>query len=105
MSNQQMPRLASFHNTSATVFMFDIVFDPVTEVVNTHPEYNSVNPAGRQNSFGSRHSKGGVINFIDGHAAYFKTAYIQNNGVGSNGGEFEPLLSDVIWDAPYRLNN
>jgi prepilin-type N-terminal cleavage/methylation domain-containing protein len=100
-----MPKITSFRNPSATVFMFDQVFDPVSEIVNAHPEYDSVNPAARQNSFASRHSKGGVINFLDSHAAYFKTAYIQNNGVPSSGGEGEPLLPDVIWDAPYRLNN
>jgi len=100
-----MPRLTSFHNPSATVFMFDQVFDPATEVVNSAPQYDSVNPAARQNSFASRHAKGGMINFLDGHANYFKTSYIQNNGVGSSGGEHEPLLPDIIWDAPYRLNN
>jgi prepilin-type N-terminal cleavage/methylation domain-containing protein len=105
MPNQRMPKLSSLHNPSATVFMFDMVFDPATEVVNAHPEYNSVNPAGRQNSFASRHSKGGVINFTDGHADYFKTSYVQNNGVASSGGEGEPLLPDVIWDPPYRLSN
>ncbi len=105
MPNQRMPKLAFLHNPAATVFMFDMVFDPVTEVVNNAPQYNSVNPAGRQNSFASRHSKGGVINFTDGHANYFKTSYIQNNGVGSSAGEYEPLLPDVIWDPPYRLSN
>jgi prepilin-type N-terminal cleavage/methylation domain-containing protein len=95
-----MPKLTFFKQTSATVFMFDIVFDPVTEIVNTAPQYNSVNPAGRQRSFASRHEKGGVINFIDGHVSYFKTAYIQNNP--STGGYNEPFLSDVVWDAPYR---
>jgi prepilin-type N-terminal cleavage/methylation domain-containing protein/prepilin-type processing-associated H-X9-DG protein len=101
----QMPKLTSFRNPSATVFMFDQVFDPVTEIVNRAPQYNSVNPAARQNSFASRHAKGGIINFLDGHASYFKTAYIQNNGNGSSGGEGEPILPDVIWDAPYRMNN
>ena len=96
----KMPKMTSFHHPTATVFMFDGVFDPVTEVVNTAPQYNSVNPANRQNSFASRHSKGGIINFFDGHAAYFKTAYIQNNP--STGGKSEPLLPDVIWDPPYR---
>jgi prepilin-type processing-associated H-X9-DG protein len=80
--------------------MFDQVFDPVTEVVNGSPQYNSVNPADRQNSFASRHNKGGIINFFDGHAVYFKTAYIQNNPTSA--GEREPLLLDVIWDVPYR---
>jgi prepilin-type N-terminal cleavage/methylation domain-containing protein/prepilin-type processing-associated H-X9-DG protein len=98
-----MPKLTSFRNSSATVFMFDQVFDPVTEIVNGAPQYNSVNPAARQRSFGSRHAKGGVINFLDGHAAYFQTSYIQNNP--SSGGFNEPLLPDVIWDAPYRAAN
>jgi prepilin-type processing-associated H-X9-DG protein len=96
----EMPRMTAFKNPSATVFMFDQVFDPVSEVVNDAPQYNSVNPADRQNSFAARHAKGGVINFLDGHSAYFKTAYIQS--YRSSGGEGEPLLPDVIWDAPYR---
>jgi len=95
-----MPKLTNLRTPSATVFMFDIVFDPVTEVVNPSPQFNSVNPCGRQNSYASRHNKGGIINFFDGHSSYFKTAYIQNNP--STAGEKEPLLSDVWWDLPYR---
>jgi prepilin-type N-terminal cleavage/methylation domain-containing protein len=98
-----MPKIDSFATTSASVFMFDQVFDPVTEVVNLHPEYNSVNPADRQNSVASRHEKGTILSFLDGHANYFKTAYLQDNP--STGGEREPLLPDVVWDAPYRQNN
>jgi prepilin-type N-terminal cleavage/methylation domain-containing protein/prepilin-type processing-associated H-X9-DG protein len=98
-----MPKMTSFRNPSAVVFLFDCVFDPVTEVVNGSPQYNSVNPANRQNSFASRHNKGGIINFFDGHSFYFKTTYIQSNP--SSGGESEPLLGDVIWDAPYRAAN
>jgi prepilin-type N-terminal cleavage/methylation domain-containing protein/prepilin-type processing-associated H-X9-DG protein len=99
----QMPKLANLTKPSATVFMFDQVFDPVTEVVNSSPQYNSVNPADRWRSFASRHDGGGPIIFMDGHAAYYKTAYIQGNP--SNGGNNEPLLPDVIWNAPYRLSN
>ena len=100
MNYPQMPKMTSFKQPTATVFMFDCVFDPITEVVNDAPQYNSVNPANRQNSFASRHSLGGDINFLDGHVNYFKLSYIQNNP--STGGELEPILPDVIWDAPYR---
>jgi len=100
MEYPQMPKMTSFQNPSAVVFMFDMVFDPITEIVNGSPQYDSVNPAGRQNSFASRHNSGGSINFFDGHAAYFKTTYIQNNP--STSGENEPILPDVIWDVPYR---
>lgn len=103
LPNQMMPKVSSFRKPSEIVFMFDIVFDPVTEVVNGSPQYNSVNPAGRQRSFASRHDKGGVINFLDGHSRYFRTSYIQDNP--SSGGYNEPLLPDVIWDAPYRWSN
>jgi prepilin-type N-terminal cleavage/methylation domain-containing protein len=95
-----MPKMSSFRNSSATVFMSDEVFDPVTEVVNGSPQYNSVNPAGRYRSFASRHSQGGVINFLDGHDAYFKVNYITNGT--TPGGFGEPPNADVIWDAPAR---
>ena len=95
-----MPKMSSFSQPAATVFMFDIVFDPATEVVNGSPQYNSVNPAGRQRSYASRHNHGGIINFLDGHAAYYKDYYITNNP--STLPYNEPLQPDVIWDAPAR---
>jgi len=98
-----MPPMTSFQQPAATVFMFDMVFDPATEVVNDAPQYNSVNPAGRQRSFAARHAGGGIIDFLDGHAAYFKDTYVTNNP--SSGGYNEPLLPDVIWDWPYRASN
>ena len=101
-----MPKMTVFRQPSDVVFMYDCVFDPVTEVVEGSPTsnvYNSKNPANRQHSFATRHNQGGVINFFDGHAFYFKTTYIQSNP--SSGGELEPLLGDVIWDVPYRASN
>jgi prepilin-type N-terminal cleavage/methylation domain-containing protein/prepilin-type processing-associated H-X9-DG protein len=100
MTYPATPKVTTFRQPSATVFLFDIVFNPNTEVVNDSPTYNSVNPAGRWKSIASRHNKGGDINFFDGHAAYFKTSYIQNNP--STKGEDEPLLPDVIWNVAYR---
>ncbi|HEV2453353.1 MAG TPA: prepilin-type N-terminal cleavage/methylation domain-containing protein [Verrucomicrobiae bacterium] len=96
----QMPRQTVLRQPSATVLMFDIVFDPVTEKVNDAPQYNSVNPAGRWRSYAWRHNVGGIINFNDGHASYYKDMYVTNNL--SNGGENEPLLSDIVWNPPYR---
>jgi len=95
-----MPKLTAFRQPSATVCMYDCVFDPVTEVVNGSKDWNSVNPANRQNSYAARHSRGGIINFLDGHAAYYLDYYVTNSP--SSGGEGEPLLPDIIWDAPYR---
>ena len=102
MPYPKMPRMTTLRQTSATVFMFDIIFDPITEPQGnaTSSPFNSVNPFGRQNSFCSRHNKGGIINFFDGHASYFKQAYIKNNP--STGGKLEPLLPDVIWMPTYR---
>jgi len=97
------PNTTAFRQPSSTVLMFDCVFDPVSEIVNGSPQFNSVNPANRQNSFASRHNHGGNINFLDGHVDFFFTVYIQSNP--STGGEHEPLLPDVIWDWPYRASN
>lgn len=95
-----MPKQTTFTQPSATVFMFDQVFDPATEIVNGSPQYNSVNPAARQRSYAARHSSGGIINFLDGHAAYYLDYYVTNNPSG--GGYNEPIVPDIIWDAPYR---
>lgn len=98
-----MPKLTVLRNPSSTVCMFDIVFDPVTEKVNDSPQYNSVNPAGRQNSFAGRHSQGGNINFMDGHAAYFKDSSVTNgNHLTSVPFSGEPLNPEVVWNAAGR---
>jgi prepilin-type N-terminal cleavage/methylation domain-containing protein/prepilin-type processing-associated H-X9-DG protein len=99
----QMPKLTVFRQPSETVFMYDCVFDPVTEVVNASPQYNSVNPANRFRSYASRHNSGGLINFLDGHVAYFLDSYVTNAPPTTAIGEGEPLEPDVIWDAPARV--
>jgi prepilin-type N-terminal cleavage/methylation domain-containing protein len=98
-----MPKMTAFRDLSSTVFMFDCVFDPATEIVNGSPQYNSVNPANRQNSFAARHVQGGIINFLDGHAAYYKDSYVTNgNGLSNVAWSKEPLQPDVIWNASGR---
>jgi prepilin-type N-terminal cleavage/methylation domain-containing protein len=94
-----MPRVTSLPHPTATVFMMDFVFSPTMEVVNGSPQFNSVNPAGRFNSFCSRHSKGGVLNFLDGHCQYFKTDFVKP--AGFSGSTPQPALTDVYW-WPYR---
>ena len=94
-----MPKLSALRKPSATVLMFDVVFNPVTEIVNASPQYNSVNPANRYRSLGVRHEKGTVLNFCDGHASYYK-ANALTNFPGYPG--TEPPLDDVIWDWKVR---
>ncbi len=93
-----MPKLVQLPKPSSTVCMFDVVFNPVTEIVNGSPGYNSVNPANRFNSIGIRHDLGTVINFCDGHATYYKISFVTNHVYGVAGPHSEPLNPEIIWD-------
>jgi prepilin-type N-terminal cleavage/methylation domain-containing protein/prepilin-type processing-associated H-X9-DG protein len=93
-----MPKISVIPRPTATVLMFDVVFNPVTEIVNASPQYNSVNPANRYRSIGVRHDNGTILNFCDGHASYFKISYVTNTAVGTIGQYSEPNLPDIIWD-------
>lgn len=95
----RMPKTTALPHSTAVVFMADLVFNPTTEVVNGSPQFNSVNPAGRYNSFASRHNQGGVLNFVDGHVQFFKTSYVKP--AGYSGSSPQPPLPDVYW-WPYR---
>ncbi|MBE0541511.1 MAG: prepilin-type N-terminal cleavage/methylation domain-containing protein [Verrucomicrobia bacterium] len=90
----KMPRMSQLKKPTATVLMFDVVFNPVKEVVNSSPQFNSVNPANRFRSIGTRHNVGTVINFADGHAQYFKINAVTNNPTGAS----EPQNPAIIWD-------
>ena len=100
MTYPRMPKLTMLKKPTATVLMFDVVFNPVLEVVNGSPQFNSVNPANRWKSLGVRHDKGTVINFADGHAQYYKTNTILSAAVLP--GTAEPGNPDVIWDWTLR---
>jgi prepilin-type N-terminal cleavage/methylation domain-containing protein len=92
-----MPKMSNLTKPTATVLMFDVVFNPATEIVNGSPGYNSVNPANRYRSTGVRHDVGTVMNFCDGHAYYYKIHSVTNAAIGTtpNG---EPRNPDIIWD-------
>jgi len=97
----QMPKLASIQRPVDTVFIFDSVFSPTLEVVNSSPQYNSVNPANRWRSFASRHSLGGDIVFLDGHVGYYKTKVVQDGGTMSGNAQEIPG-SPLIWNPAFR---
>jgi prepilin-type N-terminal cleavage/methylation domain-containing protein len=99
-----MPKLSGVPNASATVMMFDCVFNPNTEVVNSSPQFNSVNPANRWRSFASRHELGGIANFIDCHAEYIKLKVATNSGTMSGTAQ-EYAGTKLIWNPPYRVLN
>lgn len=96
----QMPKISTLFKVSSVVFLFDCAFNPQTEIVNTSPNFKSVNPANRWKSYASRHDQGGSINFCDGHAAYYKTAYVTNGA--NNSIDQEAPISDIIWNDAYR---
>ena len=97
----EMPKITQIHRPVDTVFMFDCVFSPSAEVVNSSPQYNSVNPANRWRSFASRHNKGGNINFLEGHVGYYKTSLVQAGG-SLTGTATEYPGSPLLWNPPYR---
>jgi hypothetical protein len=100
----RMPKLAGVSKGSATVLMFDTVFNPRTEVVNSSPQFNSVNPANRWRSFAARHNLGGVICFVESHAEYVKTRVATNSGTMSGTAQEYPG-APLIWNPPYRVLN
>jgi prepilin-type N-terminal cleavage/methylation domain-containing protein/prepilin-type processing-associated H-X9-DG protein len=92
-----MPRITGFPRPADTVLLFEQAFNPKTEPVNSSTNFNSVNPANRWRNFVIRHEKGGHINFLDGHADFFRASYV-TNGAGGN----EAPVPDIIWNSPYR---
>ena len=104
MTYPQMPKLTSIPRPVGTVFLFDCVFSPSLEVVNSSPQYNSVNPANRWRSFASRHSLGGEVVFLEGHVGYYKTSVVQAGG-SMSGTAVEMAGAPLIWNPVYRAAN
>jgi prepilin-type N-terminal cleavage/methylation domain-containing protein len=100
----RMPKLNAVPKSSATVLIFDTVCNPNSEVVNSSPQFNSVNPANRWRSFASRHNLGGVINFVDSHAEYIKLNVATNSGTMSGAAQ-EYAGAKLVWNPPYRQLN
>jgi prepilin-type N-terminal cleavage/methylation domain-containing protein len=98
----QEPKITSLSQPSAVVFMEDAVFNYAEGQAVGYAAGNytfSNDPALRWRSFPMRHnSAGGILNFLDGHASFYKQAYL----VPQQGNGYEKLLSDVIWNPAYR---
>jgi hypothetical protein len=99
MQYPRMPKISGLAKPTGTVLLTDSVFNS-TEGFSAGNNTYSINPAARWRAFPSRHNKqGGILNFMDGHAAYYKQSLIKNQQANGN----EPLLGDVIWNPPYRI--
>jgi hypothetical protein len=94
----KMPKSSDMKRPSDTVVLFDLVFNINKEGGNA---FNSVNPANRWRSFGRRHNIGGVINFVDGHAANIKLNVVTNGGTMTGAAQEFPG-SPLIWNPAYR---
>jgi prepilin-type N-terminal cleavage/methylation domain-containing protein/prepilin-type processing-associated H-X9-DG protein len=97
-----MGRISSLMKPSATVLMFDCAFNPITEDDNDSPGWNSVNPGIRFKTLASRHDKGAVLVFTDGHAKWFSDLYLTNESITLFENKIEPPLPDVIWNPAHR---
>jgi prepilin-type N-terminal cleavage/methylation domain-containing protein len=101
----QMPKLSALTKPTATVFMEDAVFNYAEgqAVGYTAGNYTYSNdPALRWRSFPARHGRsGGILNFLDGHASYYKQAYVGRQQTSG----WEWLNPDIIWNPPYRAIN
>ena len=86
-------KMTSIRHPSAQVFMFDATYSPIYE----GGRNSGTSPAARWNYFSSRHGKGSVIQFLDGHAAFFRSYYV-TNGAGGCVGRQEKNNNDVWWN-------
>ncbi len=97
-----MGKIGDLSKPSAVVLMFDCAFNPVTEVDNGSPQYNSTLPGIRFKTLASRHNFGAVLVFTDGHSQYFKDHYLTNESTVLFEAKIEPPVPDVIWNPAHR---
>ena len=99
------PKLSSLQKPTATVLMSEAVFNYAEGQAVGYSSGNytySTLPSLRWRSFPMRHGGAGAnLTFVDGHASFFKTAYINRQQASG----WEWLNPDVIWSPPYRLLN
>jgi prepilin-type N-terminal cleavage/methylation domain-containing protein/prepilin-type processing-associated H-X9-DG protein len=89
-----MPKISSLQHSSAQVFMFEQYFSYALE--GQHRNAGTY-PADRWDYFPQRHSNGGIIGFVDGHASYYKYNYVFNANPVANTKE-EKRNPDIYWN-------
>ncbi len=89
-----MPKISGITKPSAQVFMFEQTFSPTLE---GNLRNSGTYPAARWNYFPQRHNLGGIIGFVDGHAAYFKYKYVYNQNPVADTRE-EKRNPDIYWN-------
>jgi prepilin-type N-terminal cleavage/methylation domain-containing protein/prepilin-type processing-associated H-X9-DG protein len=105
LEDAYMPKVSSLPKPAASVYMFDEAFNPDTDKCGSSAtaNYQAVDPGKRWDTFSNRHSLGGNIVFCDGHARYYKDAYVTNFPAGDiEANDLEAPMPDVIWDPAYR---
>ena len=103
----RMPKMNNVPSPSATVLLFDSVFNKNHEINGN--AFSSVNPANRWRSYASRHGVGakggGIICFLDGHAQFYSYKAVTNGITGGAPGATEAPGSPIVWNPPYRAAN
>jgi prepilin-type N-terminal cleavage/methylation domain-containing protein/prepilin-type processing-associated H-X9-DG protein len=89
-----MPKISSLQQSSAQVFMFEQFFSYALEGQQRNA---GTYPADRWNYFPKRHSNGGIIGFVDGHASYYKYSYVFNPNPAPVARE-ELRNPDIYWN-------
>ena len=93
-----MPSLSSIRNPSAQVLMTEEAFSPTQENYTSSPQNNGIFPCERWTNFPKRHDNGGVLSFLDGHAAWFPWSYVYNSNAPAATPSLEKLNYDIWWD-------
>ena len=79
---------------SAQVFLFETTVSPKLEGGRNSGTY----PAARWDYFSKRHSKGGIIGFLDGHVSYYKYKYVYNTNPSDQNHRQELRNADIYWN-------
>ena len=95
----QMPKFSTMRSPSAQVLLTETCFSPTLEDwVNDPTEPFGTFPAERWTLFVKRHSNGGNLVFLDGHAAWFKYSYVYGQDPNASDSRAEKQLPDIRWN-------